>query len=78
MKCGACEADLPEVEEPAIIASGGWCAPSMLLYDDFDWPRVCGACQAAMALGISRDTLDAITTVRRGGITFNYPRESNR
>lgn len=78
MKCGGCGEDMPAVEEPAIIASGGWCAPSALLYDDFDWPSVCGACQAAMALGVSRETLDALITVPRGGIKYDYKRESNR
>ena len=70
-RCPACGDPLPiPTPETMIIASGGFCMPTEALYALPELDRVCGACLAAMSLGIPREVMDGLLTVRRGGIRY--------
>lgn len=68
-----CGHPIPEEKPPALIAAGGWCAPSEVLYD-IPRPTSCSDCEARMycimQLGIDPGPNGSYLRVKRGGIRY--------
>lgn len=72
--CDDCGREFTESPDTTIVAAGGWCAPTEIVYQMEDQPVLCGGCKArfliALELGIDIGRDGENLRVPRGGIQF--------
>lgn len=76
--CESCNDEFDDtIKHPAIIAAGGWCAPTDQLYEIASAPVLCPDCNARwsciMNIGIDPGRHGENLKFSRGGIKFHRP-----